>query len=113
MPIRPPFFRPRFQAPRADEVRGSSYERGYDNVWRRFRSWFLSNNPLCAFRDHPTARTDCTVAANTVDHVRPLSQGGERLDPDNCRAVCPSCHAKLTANLKATGRNEMPAGATR
>lgn len=30
----------------------------------------------------------CTRTAEEVDHIIPISQGGNRYDPNNCRAVC-------------------------
>jgi len=75
-----------------DVIRASSTERGYDADWRRFRRRFLSQNPLCR---------DCgehgrlTVAAE-VHHVEKLADGGARLDPNNCMALCKPCHSKRT-----------------
>jgi len=31
-----------------------------------------------------------------VDHVRPLSDGGDHYDADNLQALCRSCHARKT-----------------
>lgn len=90
-----------------DIQRGTAHQRGYGSDWRRFRLNHLRQNPLCVFREHPTAKADCLVAADTVDHITPLPKG-ERLDPNNVRSVCRNCHAKLTAAYKATARNEMP-----
>lgn len=113
MPTRPPIFRPPFAAKPAPDSqrRGTAHSRGYGSDWRRWRLWFLRQHPLCVFRKHPSAATDCLTAADTVDHIVPLEKGGARLDEANCRAVCRNCHAKLTANLKATGVNELPAHA--
>ena len=84
-----------------DWRRGSASARGYDANWQRFREAWLTENPVCVF---------CGKLASIVDHIKPLSRGGARLDPHNVRSVDIDCHALLTANLKKTGRNEMPAG---
>lgn len=111
MPTKPPIHRPRFQpAPTADRARGNSTERGYDRVWRNFRAAYLARNPLCCFINDPRHSHECQHAASVVDHVTPLSQGGERLSEQNVRPVCRVAHDRLTENLKATGRNELPAG---
>ena len=113
MPTRPPIFRSRFQPTRpADHlVRGSAAERGYDATWRRFRDYAIRRpeNILCRFRDHPAHRHECTHASTILDHIVPLPKG-ERLSVANVRGVCRRAHEVLTATLKATGRNEMPAG---
>jgi 5-methylcytosine-specific restriction endonuclease McrA len=37
-----------------------------------------------------------------LDHIVPLADGGERLDPDNVRWLCHSCHsARTLADRKA------------
>lgn len=77
-----------------DHARGTAPERGYDGVWRRFRISFLHQHPVCE---------DCVAAgyfdrkATEVHHVRKLRDGGARLDPANCMALCKSCHQRRTA----------------
>lgn len=78
----------------ADQVRGTSSERGYDAVWQRFRSWYLARHPLCM---------DCeaagllTVAAFEVHHVKKLADHPElRLVEENCMGLCSPCHAVRT-----------------
>ena len=89
--------------------RGTTTERGYGADWRKFRAWFLrqDENALCAFRNDPRHRDECTLGSTVVDHITPLPEG-ERLDPSNCRGVCRAAHDALTLNLKLTGRNELP-----
>ena len=83
---------------READLRMSSFRRGYDATWRKVRRLHLARYPACTFCPHP---------ATIVDHIKPLNDGGERLDPDNLRSVCRNCHAILTANYAKTGRNEM------
>ena len=77
-----------------DHERGTPPERGYDATWRRFRASFLHEHPLCE---------DCMeqgfydTQATEVHHIRKLRDGGARLDPSNCKALCKSCHQKRTA----------------
>jgi len=54
--------------------RPSAARHGYGETWRRYRRWFLTLQPVCAH---------CGRAANEVDHITPLSEGGTHLDPGN------------------------------
>ncbi len=83
----------------APDPRVSACRRGYDRNWAKLRAEFIRANPVCVFCRHPAA---------VVDHVRPLTAGGARLDPGNLRSVCRKCHDLITSNYKQTGRNEMP-----
>lgn len=73
---------------RRERLRGSSTARGYDAQWRRVRLAVLTREPICR---------DCGGLAHEVDHIRPLSQGGGRLDPRNLQPLCRECHARKTA----------------
>jgi 5-methylcytosine-specific restriction endonuclease McrA len=39
----------------------------------------------------------CDRAANEVDHVTPLRDGGAKYDLENLQALCKSCHSRKTA----------------
>lgn len=55
-------------------------------AWRRLRLLQLSHFPIC---------NDCkTQAATMVDHIKPISQGGELMNQDNLQSMCESCHAR-------------------
>src|SRR5688572_11285755 len=108
MPQKPPLFRNPFVPVRSLDQRETAARRGYDSAWRRFRASYLSQHPICCFKDHPSHRHECLVVATVVDHVQPLSHGGERLSERNVRPCCSVAHQRVTENLKATGRNEMP-----
>lgn len=78
--------------------RQTAHARGYDRTWQALRYHYLSAHPVCTF---------CSRPATVVDHIRPLALGGARLDESNLRPVCVDCHAKLTANFKQYGVNEL------
>jgi 5-methylcytosine-specific restriction endonuclease McrA len=65
--------------------------------WRRIRGAVLQ-------RDHYTCQ-HCGAKATCVDHIVPVSKGGDPLDADNLVASCNYCNsakgAKLTNELKA------------
>lgn len=75
-----------------EEKRPSPSKRGYDRSWYAFREFFLLNNPLCAICEEKGKITPATE----VHHIKPLSQGGARLDAKNCMPLCKSCHSKVT-----------------
>jgi len=61
--------------------------------WRKLRAWFLQQHPLCA----ECQRSGRVAAAEQVDHVIPLAEGGAALDSANLQALCMSCHSAKTA----------------
>jgi 5-methylcytosine-specific restriction protein A len=95
MPIRPKTHRgPTARQARQHDRRGSAAARGYDHRWRKCRSAYLRDHPLCA---------DCqaagvTTAAVEAHHVRKIRECAEaRLDWGNLIPLCKSCHSKRTA----------------
>lgn len=41
----------------------------------------------------------CGQPANTVDHLKPLAEGGSRLDPRNLAAACEHCNKSRGGQL--------------
>jgi 5-methylcytosine-specific restriction protein A len=70
-----------------DRERGPPSRRGYGRDWKELRASFLLSHPLCAI---------CGGAAAQVDHIVPIAKGGARMDANNLRALCASCHATKT-----------------
>lgn len=68
---------------------GSPTARGYGADWQRVRLVILERD------DHRCHW--CHGLATTVDHVRPLSAGGARLDATNLVAACVSCNSRRGA----------------
>ena len=52
--------------------------------WRALRLTFLRENPLCI---------ECNELANVVDHITPVTQGGDFWHGP-FQAMCDSCHAR-------------------
>lgn len=79
--------------------------RAYDHNWVKVRPAILARDGRCM-----VGGPRCTGAAEEVDHIVPLIEGGARLDPDNLRASCRPCNAgrynrrvaQLTAALADT-----------
>lgn len=74
--------------------RKTSYERGYNNAWRRARKVFLQEHPLCAECERKGLITPATV----VDHIKPHKGDRELFwDESNWQPLCKSCHDRKTA----------------
>jgi 5-methylcytosine-specific restriction protein A len=79
-----------------ERYRGTPASRGYDHLWRSVREQALK-------RDHYMCR-DCwdrgeVTPAKDVDHIVPFDglDDPKRLDLDNLRSLCRSCHNVKTA----------------
>lgn len=75
--------------------RGFDAEVGFyqSSRWRALRATVLREQPLCC----ACAESGLLVAAQVVDHVRPIKRGGERFDRANLQSLCVSCHNRKTA----------------
>jgi 5-methylcytosine-specific restriction endonuclease McrA len=81
---------------------GSPTVRGYNAEWGRVRRVILERD---GHRCHW-----CGKHADTVDHVRPLTIGGERLDPTNLVAACRSCNSRRGAIVSNRRRSALAPG---
>lgn len=79
------------------EFRGSAHERGYDNDWKRLRSYHLKVEPLCRecyFRGRKTP-------ADMVNHNIPVRHAPDlRLDRANLSSMCKLHHDTVIAELE-------------
>lgn len=77
-----------------EKKRLTSYQRGYNSAWRRARSSFLMEHPLC----EECLRKGRTTPATVVDHIIP-HKGNRDLfwDDENWQALCKPCHDRKTA----------------
>jgi 5-methylcytosine-specific restriction protein A len=53
----------------------------------------LEREPLC----RKCRYMDKVSSASQVDHIRPVSKGGEFFDIENLQPLCNSCHASKSA----------------
>lgn len=58
--------------------------------WIATRNAFRTANPLCKNVD------TCGGATHTVDHIKPISEGGAKFDWGNLQPLCKSCNASKT-----------------
>ena len=73
---------------RYDEFRGSAAQRGYDSQWMKVRMMKLCMDPLC--EEH--LRKGEIVKAEMIHHIKPINEGGDRLDMENLMSLCFKCH---------------------
>ncbi|MSO45059.1 MAG: HNH endonuclease [Thermoleophilia bacterium] len=74
-----------------------------DYAYRRRRTAFLADNPVCAW---------CGYAqATTVDHLVPIDMGGERNDVTSWVPACRSCNSRRGAQYGNAKRREAAAQA--
>jgi 5-methylcytosine-specific restriction protein A len=85
---------PAKHAARPPAPRGKTKERGYGGDWRKLRTAYIHEHPLC----EECERRGELAAASEVDHKRPFSRGGGRLDWDNLQALCKPCHVRKTTS---------------
>jgi len=75
--------------PRRDTRRGRHREPGRawrsTSRWQRLRAQVIAAQPWCSTCG---ATTDLTV-----DHIHPVSRGGDPYDPANCRTLCRRCNS--------------------
>jgi 5-methylcytosine-specific restriction protein A len=69
-------------------------------AWQRLRRLKLASQPLC----QGCAERGIVAPANTVDHVVPISEGGEAFPAlDELASYCRSCHSAKTARGDEAG----------
>ena len=79
-----------------DIARGTPTQRGYDAAWRALR-------PAILARDGYVCQLCGLPGADSVDHIIPMAQGGDRLDPSNLRAAHRSCNSAAGGATRRTG----------
>lgn len=80
------------QARDYDRERGSARERGYGHVWKRVRDAHLRRQPLCQY----CLLEGVVKAAEMVDHIVEIKDGGARFKTSNLQSLCNSCHRRKT-----------------
>jgi 5-methylcytosine-specific restriction enzyme A len=55
--------------------------------WKKFRKWFLTQEPICQVCQREPA--------TTIHHLHEIKAGGDPLLVSNCQAVCAGCHNRI------------------
>lgn len=100
MPKAAPTFRPmraRGKAVAGDgQQRPSAASRGYDHRWRELRSRLIEGDPAKWLKCAQCGEYATDPSRIHLDHIKPLNQGGARLDERNLQPLCPECHGGKT-----------------
>jgi 5-methylcytosine-specific restriction protein A len=70
--------------------------------WRRLRSAFLADNPLCVECLKSERLTPATIAHHRVER---LAAPRRALDPTNLEALCNPCHTRLHKGTERNGES--------
>lgn len=62
------------------------------SAWIKLRNYKRLLNPIC---EH-CIKLDIITPYHTIDHIKPISEGGEPLNLDNLQTLCKQCHAIKT-----------------
>jgi 5-methylcytosine-specific restriction endonuclease McrA len=104
MPHRIPIHRPLHlgaRRKRDDSARPNAAARGYCD--KAHRAWRLAVLTRDAWTCRECARVCGGPKEAQADHVKPISQGGERYDVDNGQCLCIACHARKTLRERKPG----------
>jgi len=66
-------------------------------AWLKLRNYKRSVNPIC---EH-CIKFNLITPFHTIDHIKPISEGGEALDLSNLQSLCKQCHAIKTGKETA------------
>lgn len=82
-----------------------AWGKGGDTRWQKFRLSILARDQYKCQIGSEVCIIDAPITGGHVDHIIPLSLGGEKYDPLNCRASCQPCNL---AREKASTQYEPP-----
>lgn len=66
------------------------------SAWRSLRARKLKQSPHCESEKHKGQK----VLAFVVDHIQPITLGGQALEITNLQSLCEHCHAVKSAQEK-------------
>lgn len=64
----------------------------HTGTWKRLRADVLREEPLC----RECAKRGIVKAAQMVDHIVPIRQGGDKMSKGNLQPLCRACHERKT-----------------
>jgi 5-methylcytosine-specific restriction protein A len=77
---------------------GAQYSKGLAgsfyscSAWIKLRNYKRLLSPLCEHCE----KLGLIIPYHTIDHIKPISEGGEPLNLDNLQTLCKQCHAIKT-----------------
>jgi 5-methylcytosine-specific restriction protein A len=67
------------------------------SAWLKLRNYKRLLNPIC----ESCESLGLIIPYHTIDHIKPISEGGEALSLDNLQTLCKQCHAIKTGKETA------------
>jgi 5-methylcytosine-specific restriction protein A len=67
------------------------------SAWLKLRNYKRLLNPIC----ESCEKLGLIIPFNTIDHIKPITEGGEALDLSNLQSLCRQCHAIKTGKETA------------
>lgn len=100
MPMKPP--KKQIERSTIQYSRGAIGSFYSSSAWIKLRNLKRHLNPLC----EKCAELGLIVPFHTIDHIKPISEGGEALNIDNLQTLCRQCHAIKTGKETAKRQNK-------
>lgn len=72
------------------------------SAWVKLRNLKRRLTPLCEHCE----KLGILTPFHTIDHIKPISEGGEPLDMNNLQTLCKQCHAIKTGKETAKRKNK-------
>jgi 5-methylcytosine-specific restriction endonuclease McrA len=69
-----------------------AWTKGSTTRWRIYRAEILRRDHYLCQIGSPGCTTQAPLVGGHVDHITPLSLGGQKYDRANCRASCSNCN---------------------
>jgi len=86
-----PWITPHKPAPHAR--RATPNQKFYNSTaWRKLRKYWINENPLCVHCLEKGITKDATGRNGVVDHIKPINEGGGKLDIENLQTLCNKHH---------------------
>jgi len=99
MPLKPPAKKQERPATQYSKGVGDFYS---SSAWIKLRNLKRRLNPLC----ENCEKLGLLTPFHTIDHIKPISEGGAPLDMDNLQTLCKQCHAIKTGKETAKRKNK-------
>ena len=94
MAIKPPTKQTKTNKQYSNGSAGNFYS---SSAWLKLRNYKRLLNPIC----ESCESLGLIIPYHTIDHIKPISEGGEALSLDNLQTLCKQCHAIKTGKETA------------
>jgi len=89
MPHKPPTKQVKTTKQYSNESAGNFYS---SSAWVKLRNYKRLLNPIC----ESCEKLGLVIPYHTIDHIKPITEGGEPLELENLQTLCRQCHAIKT-----------------